>query len=200
MKINKLLWAQWLLLSVAVIYMSGCTRFQVLQVSRFTTSNLTNGPADTILSNATTVLKTNDGSGDVACCVEFERSGPVTVFTTGNGIINSGADFAAVNGLAGNVKVVNQINWCGGPGIGIIGCAPVPGNSLVVVRFTANQEGILWGHEYGHNKGLNHRTGTNLIMNPTIGTTRRRVNSTECSAILQGGSRRFFQFCNGQTN
>ncbi len=192
--------ARWFFVALAIFNILGCTRFQTLQVSRHTNAAITNQRADTIFSNATTVLRTNDGAGDVSCCVEFERSGTVTTFALGNGIINSGADFNAVIGLPGNVKVVNQINWCGGFIIGIIGCAPVPGTSLAVVRFTANQEGILWAHEYGHNKGRNHRTGTNLLMNPTIGTTRTRVNAAECSAILSGGTTRFFRFCGGQTN
>lgn len=193
-------WARWFFVALAIFSILGCTRFQTLQVSRHTNAATTNQGADTILSNATARLKTNDGTGDVSCCVEFERSGAVTTFALGNGIINSAADFTAVNGLPGNVKVVNQINWCGGFLVGIIGCAPIPGTSLIVVRFTANQEGILWAHEYGHNKGLNHRTGTNLIMNPTIGITRTRVNAAECSAILRGGTRRFFKFCRGQSN
>ena len=42
----------------------------------------------------------------------------VTTFSTGSGSINSSADFSAVNGLPGNVKVVQQINWCGTIGAG----------------------------------------------------------------------------------
>ena len=200
MKTNKSLWIRSLVLSVAVIGMLGCTRFQELTVRRHTTSNLTNARADTILANATTVLQTNDGPGDVACCVEFERDGPVTTFATGNGSINSQADFNTIIGLPGYVKVVNAINWCGGLIPNVIGCAPVPGNSLVVVRFTLAQEGILWAHEYGHTKGLPHRNVPNAVMNAVIAANRLRVNSFECDAFLAQGSRRLFEFCRGQTN
>jgi hypothetical protein len=154
-----------------------------LQVRRHTTTTLSNARADTILSNASTILQTNDGPGDVACDVRMVRSGNVTTFTTGNGIINSAANFNAVIGLPGNVKVVRQINWCGGLIPNVIGCAPRPGNSLAVVRRTnVNVEAVLWAHEFGHNKGLPHRNGTRAVMRPTINVNNKRINSTECSA------------------
>lgn len=65
--------------------------------------------------------------------MNFSRDGDVTVFTQGTGSINSSADFSTVIGLPGWVKIVNQIDFCGGlmrPGI--LGCSPTPGNSLVV--------------------------------------------------------------------
>ena len=74
----------------------------------------------------------------------------------------------------------------------MIGCAPVPGNSLSVVRFTPSLEGILWAHEYGHNKWLNHRNDDpNAVMNGTIGSTRLRVNAPECTSYQNSpGDRR----------
>ena len=124
----------------------------LLGVRRFTTSVLTNADADRILADATTVLQTNDGPGDVACNVNLNRTGNVTVFADGDGSIDSAAEFNTIIGLAGHIKVVNQINWCGVLLPNVIGCAPVPGNSLVVVRFTTNQEGILWAHEFGRKR------------------------------------------------
>jgi FG-GAP-like repeat len=154
-----------------------------LQIRRFNTSSLTNADADRILADAGTVLQTNDGPGDVACAVAFSREGEVTVFPEGDGSIDSAAEFSALIALPGWVKVVNQINWCGALIPGVIGCAPVPGSSLAVVRFTSSLEGILWAHEFGHNKGLNHRNDdANAVMNGTIGSTRRRVNASECAA------------------
>ena len=154
-----------------------------LEVRRFTTSVLSNADADRILTDATRVLARNDGTGDVACSVRLFRQGNVSAFNNGNGIINSNADFNTINGLAGRVKVVNQINWCGGLIPNVIGCAPVPGNSQLVVRFTANQEGILWAHEYGHTRNLNHVTGATSIMNGTIATTHTRVTQNECNSM-----------------
>ena len=157
---------------------------QNLTVTRFTNTPLTNARAYAILVDATNALQVNDGPGDVACAVGLVRQGDVTTFATGDGSIDSQAEFTTVViNPPGNVKVVNAINWCGGLAPNIIGCAPVPGNALAVVRFTANQEGILWAHEYGHNKGLNHRTDDqNVIMFPSIATNRLRVNQAECDA------------------
>ncbi|HNP28525.1 MAG TPA: VCBS repeat-containing protein, partial [Nitrospirales bacterium] len=154
-----------------------------LEVSRFNTSTLTNADADRILDDATRVVWRNDGPGDISCAARLYRNGNVTVFNNGNGTINSQADFNTINGLAGRVKVVNQINWCSGLIPNVIGCAPVPGNSQIVVRFTANQEGILWAHEYGHTRGLNHVTGTTSIMNGTIDATRTMLTQNECNSL-----------------
>jgi hypothetical protein len=156
-----------------------------LTISRYTTSTLTNTTADAILDEMTDILQTDDGAGagDVACDVEFIRSGGVTVFSTGDGSIDSQAEFNTVIGLPGYVKVVNQINWCNGIGFNIIGCAPTPGSALAVVRLTSIPlEGILWAHEYGHTQGLPHRNVSRAVMNQTIASTRTRVNSTECNA------------------
>jgi len=188
MKFIQKLWLPSLVLALAFLSIGqNCTpgpnTNHNLQVRRHTTSSLTNAQADQILADIGTALQTNDGAGDVACSVGFTRSGNVTTFSTGTGSINSQADFTAVNNLPGNIKVVNQINWCGGLAPNIIGCAPVPGTSLVVVRFTSNQEGILWGHEYGHNKGLSHRNVANALMNGTININNKRINSAECTAF-----------------
>jgi hypothetical protein len=152
-------------------------------VRRYTTVGLTNARADEILDDMGDICLTNDGPGDVVCLVKFERDGPVTTFSTGTGSINSSADFTAVNGLTGNVKVVQAINWCGGLAPNIIGCAPVPGSSFVVVRYAANMESILWLHEFGHNQGLYHRNVDHAVMRPFIGVTHRRLNEAECDAL-----------------
>jgi hypothetical protein len=155
-----------------------------LNVRRFTTAALTNADADRIMADSTTVLQTNDGTGDVECATSFIRDGDVTVFADGDGSIDSQAEFSTLIGLPGHVKVVNQINWCGGLIPNVIGCAPVPGASLAIVRYTPALEGILWAHEYGHNKGLSHRNDDpNAVMNGTIGSTRQRVNAGECTSF-----------------
>lgn len=155
-----------------------------LQVRRFTTTALTDGDADRILADATTAMQTNDGPGDVACGVSMVRDGGVTDFSTGDGSIDSSAEFSTLIGLPGWIKAVNQINWCGALIPNVIGCAPVPGNSLAVVRFQAALEGILWAHEFGHNKGLSHRNDDpNAIMNGTIASTRLRMTQAECDAF-----------------
>ena len=153
-----------------------------LQIDRHGNADINNSRGDAILSSMQSIITNNDGPGDIACNVNFSRNGEIGVFNVGTGIINSEGDFLAVNGLPGEIKVVNQINWCGGIAPNIIGCAPVPGVSLVVVRFDESQEGILWLHEYGHNKGLNHRNDPDAVMNGVIGPTHKRVNQSECDA------------------
>jgi hypothetical protein len=168
-----------LIATLLLIALLGCG----LATSRYTTTNLPNGDADTNYTAARTVLSTNNGSGDVSCDVSaLSRNGDVSTFTTGNGIVNSQSDFNTIIGLAGFTKVVNQINWCGTISPNWIGCTPTPGSSMLVVRYTANQEGILWAHEYGHSRGLNHRNDSDAIMNPVIGTNRTKVNQTECDS------------------
>ena len=169
----------------AYVSLAGQPREHILSVQRFQTSTLTNADADRILADATTVLRVSDGPDDVATNVRFSRTGNAGVFNTGNGTVNSAADFSAIIALDGDIKIVNAINWCGGPGAGIIGCAPTPGGSLAAVRFSADREGILWAHEFGHNQSLPHRDGNNNVMNPFITTTARRVNQTESDAYRQ---------------
>ena len=155
-----------------------------MQISQHTTSTpaLTDARADTIAADMTLILQVSDSAGDEQCPVRFERDGNVATFTATTGTINSQADFSTVINLPGMVKVVNQINWCGALVPNIIGCAPIPGNSLTVVRFGLLQEGVLWAHEFGHNRGLNHRNDPNAVMNPIILTTARGVNAAECAA------------------
>jgi hypothetical protein len=152
-----------------------------LTVSRHASSNLTAKRADEILRDMTTIIQVRDTRDDVACPVEFVRQGEVEVFGLGTGSINGAADFAAVTGLPGVVKVVNQIHWCGAFSPNILGCAPLGGDSMVVVRWQANLEGILWLHEYGHLQGLGHRDEAGAVMNSVIHPSHRSVDDVECA-------------------
>jgi PBS lyase HEAT-like repeat-containing protein len=154
-----------------------------LDVRRHVTAMLSDADADAILAAATTVLQTNDGPGDVECAVQLARSRPVTTFS-GISTINTAADFEAVMALPGNVKVVNAINWCENKfKTDYIGCARRPGTSLAVERFLGPPEGVLWAHEFGHNKGLRHLDNDPFaVMNPTITGSHRRISSVECAA------------------
>lgn len=156
-----------------------------LPVRRYTTASINDAQADTILTDATRVSFTKETSDDVVCSLRLLRPDGVGTFTTGDGSIDSSSEFSTVLGVPGFVKVVNQINWCGSLIPNVIGCAPVPGNSMVVVRYGAGtfNEGILWLHEYGHTRGLGHRTGTTTVMNPYISSTQVALSSTECTAL-----------------
>ncbi|MBG0791950.1 hypothetical protein IYY11_00275, partial [Methylocystis sp. H62] len=156
-----------------------------LTVSRHNTAGLTDGDVDRILGDSSTVLQTNDGPDDVACSVALQRSGNVVVFNNGDGSLDNAAELSEVFNLAGNVKVVADVNFCGGQfNTSIIGCGQTPGTSFITERFTAGQEGILWAHEFGHNQNLPHRdTSTDNVMYFSIGNNRRRINQTECNAF-----------------
>jgi len=168
-----------------------------LRISRFRTTALTNAEADRILTLMSNVLQTKDDASDVACLVQFRRAGRVTAFVYGDGSIDSQAEYNAVILLPGHVKVVYQITYCNELKPNIIGCAPTPGSSQVVVRVTAAQEGILWAHEYGHTRGLLHRydddgndddavdrpPGQLPVMYEPLGCNRTNVNASECRAF-----------------
>lgn len=156
-------------------------------VARYTSATLTEGDTDRILNEGMKVLREVDGPDDVSTVVDLRRNGAVAPFGAGDGSIDSQAEFDQVDAVAQNAKVVNEITYCGGThSVNIIGCAG-PGSSLVVERISpANDlEGILWMHEYGHNKRLGHRNQTGAIMHETIASTHRRVNGTESAAYLR---------------
>src|SRR2546422_449302 len=121
-------------------------------------------PADGMLAAGSDGLQNEDGAGNGHCDVRLVRNGPVTTFSTGNGIIGSQAQFDAVMNEGGNVEVVNQINWCSAIKPNIVGCGQTPGQSFAVVRIAQNLEGVQWAHEFGHNQGLQHVTGANRVM------------------------------------
>ncbi|SFJ38681.1 HEAT repeat domain-containing protein [Jannaschia pohangensis] len=156
-----------------------------LTVSRHEDTTLTNADVDRIFADASAVLQADDGGGDVACPVRLRRNGDVGVFTTGDGSLDTSAELQAVFALAGNIKVVDDVNFCaGGFNSSFIGCGQTPGSSFITERFTASLEGILWGHEFGHNTGLPHNSSSNFVMFGSIGSSRIRVTNAECNSLL----------------
>ncbi|MCS6288213.1 MAG: matrixin family metalloprotease [Nitrospira sp.] len=145
-----------------------------LKVSRHDSLSFNDSGADAIFSLATQVAH------DTACDIGLIRDGGITIFVSPN-IVNSPEDLDNLMHQPGHVKVLNQINWCGGVAPNILGCAPIPGDSYVVVRYQPTLEGILWLHEYGHNKGLQHRDNPDAVMNPTISPTRTNLTTQECT-------------------
>jgi hypothetical protein len=143
---------------------------------------------DGIFVEMTGLVQGADGSTDVACEIGFARFGQLGTFTSDEipFSINNEADFRRVDGIGGSVKVVGEINWCGRLGVGIIGCASMPGPRLAVVRFTPNQEAVLWTHEFGHTTGSPHRDGAGALMQPFIGPDHRGVDQGECTRLIAG--------------
>jgi len=149
---------------------------QKLTVRRHTKTRLDNTCVDCILADATEILQTKDDADDVACPVRLVRKGDVTAFSTGTGSIDSQADFDTIMRLPGDVKLVEEINWCGGLKPDIKGCAR-RGESLAVVPIDPSLTGVLWAHEYGHVKGQGHRT-RNAVMYYALGTKSQASRSS----------------------
>lgn len=154
-----------------------------LRFSHHVGTTLSDPEAVSIAASASNVVATDSGVDDISCAVSINKDGSVTSFVITDGVIDNAEEFVRIERLNGDIKVVRAINWCGSTGAGIIGCARVPGSSLVMVRFSPSLEGILMAHEFGHNQGLNHRNGHNNLMHPSIGPTRVGINEVECNAF-----------------
>lgn len=166
------------------------TRTVSVTVHRHSSVALSDAEADRILADMGTILQRDDTGPDVATPVQFVRNGAVRVLPANvPGTIQTSADLTALLSAGSGVKIVQAIRWCGGPGDNIIGCAPVGSTTVNVaaVRFTANQEGLIWVHEYGHNCGLPHRTDDpRAVMYPSVGVDHNVVNAAESAAFLSG--------------
>ncbi|MBD3868983.1 MAG: hypothetical protein IFK94_12725 [Acidobacteria bacterium] len=160
-------------------------------------SGMTDERLDTVLGLATMAVGTvNFVAGgtvpqdDVGCCMTFVRDGEGGTFGAsddGLDIIDSEDELDAVLGdRTGRVKVVRQINECGGPGSNIIGCAYTPGGSITVARVTwnATNEGLVWVHEYGHNTGLGHNSISNdyLMFASSSAGKNNGLTQVECNS------------------
>ncbi|MCV2885302.1 Ig-like domain-containing protein [Aestuariibacter sp. AA17] len=155
------------------------TRTHYLDVRRHPDVSITNAEVDTILSNASALIKSYDGYGDTACNTKMKRNGNVSLLLNHDGSIDSDSEF---NKLPDGVNVVSEINYCGGLKPNIIGCGSKPGKRIAVVRRSSNED-VLWAHEKGHNVGLSHRdSDTNAVMYPSIGH-RHHLNVSECNAF-----------------
>lgn len=93
------------------------------------------------------------------------------------------------------VFFVDQINFCGSPGGGIVGCGQQPGDVLMVNSFyAAGSTGAeLIAHELGHNLDLGHNsTDAGNLMAPTLsssfGITADQVSTILSSSLPTGGS------------
>jgi hypothetical protein len=151
-------------------------------------SPMDNFRVDEILHEASVVAGRDDYDLDIACCITVSRSGnPGTFGQTGDGLTvidNQDEMFSVLNDPAGRVKIVTAINWCGDPGLNIIGCSWTPGNGMVVVRLlSVSFEAILWIHEYGHNLELGHTSDARDIMYGSNSGQNRGLDQAECNAF-----------------
>lgn len=128
---------------------------------------------DATLTTASQALQQDNTDADEGCCVEIRRTGAVNNFAQPagmvGGVIQDEDDLDAVEDIAGDVKIVAAINFCGQNG-SYAGCQT--GNSLIL---TTGFGASTIAHELGHMQGLCH-VGTNCT--PTCG---QAGNCSGCS-------------------
>jgi hypothetical protein len=156
---------------------------------RHSSVGLTNAEADRICQEMTTLVSSKDYADDVATPVKFVREGDVRVLP-GNlaRVVQTSAQLNALFGLPG-VKRVAGINYCGGAGSNIIGCAPL--NSPVInVLWAFDQASLIpitVAHEIGHNNGCGHLAGDQRnLMYPSVGPNRLLLTAQQSRQFLQG--------------
>lgn len=142
---------------------------------------MTTAQIDAALAGAENLLRIDGGTLDVFADVRLDRSGIVRIEPS-NGLfdIGSQAELDAACNLPGFAVVTSSISFCDGFG-GAIGCAR-PGCMILVPFGTGASRNVLWAHEFGHTRGLGHRTGATLLMNPTINSV-GDINVTERDAF-----------------
>jgi hypothetical protein len=150
-------------------------------------NEMTDSRLDTVLEEASLRAGRSDYDGDVGCCITVTRLGNAKSFgSSGDGLdrIDDSSELNAVlNNSVSRAKVVRAINYCGGPGFNIIGCAYTPGDGLAVVRMSdLGSEAVLWIHEYGHNTGLGHVGDSRRIMYGTDTGFNRGLIQSECDS------------------
>ena len=130
---------------------------QSLTVVRHVDVPFTNADVDALFAAANLSLRRRDRLDDVRCAVELRRTGNVGTFgQTGSpagtppSMIVIEADQNAVFAVAGNIKIVASINFCG-KSVPANGCT-IPGqrNSIMVPGATSSA----WAHEFGHAEGI----------------------------------------------
>lgn len=156
-----------------------------LTVSRFSgIGDFTDRDAQDIIADMGHILRTDDdgaGPNDVGCDVNFILAGAVETFTAGTGEVRNAQHFQEIIGLPGDVKVVENIEWCENRiNSTYVGCSD--GSTFVVeAGFDRDTTGPLWAHEFGHVRGLMHREGEpEMIMNSIITRQSRQVDRREC--------------------
>lgn len=147
-------------------------------------TGLTQQRVEQILAEASSLLKDRNG-----CDVKFRLDGSVGTFTGAPRDITNAAELEAVHRVNADVKVVESITFCKTyRRSGYIGCAwrrEGNGSKTVIVTPLVAKAHILWAHEFGHTKGLQHRAGDQVLMTPCqISPITVEINQHECDCFL----------------
>jgi hypothetical protein len=162
-----------------------------LTVRRHADTVYTGAAVDSNLSAGSLLLRQKNRllttGGDVRCCVNYQRSGPLGTFgMTGDGldVITTAAELNTTFAQSGDIKVVTSIVGnagnpvCNATGV-VLGCG-TSGGSLIITTGAASD---VWMHEWGHVRGLPHRdSDPRNIMHSTAPNT-DSINETECTAF-----------------
>ena len=184
-----------------------------LNVTKYTGIELPSKEVDEIFSEATKVAREGEGM-DFPCRITLMREtaeDTIKDFQYHTASVKLGTDVTSMNECFGfgeictefdfnimdaldpqGVKVVGEITWCGQPGTAAIGgCSNQPGHSMAVARFCTDGgcpklEGVLWLHEFGHNKNLSHRQADDHdpgVMHQGINSAHLSLNACECQNL-----------------
>ena len=162
------------------------TKVHRLTIGRVAPVPLSNAEADRILAGATRVLRSRDSGSDVSADVILQRNGDVRVIP-GPAVITSDADRARIGASGVQVAIVEAVRFCTAMKPGILGCAPIGGRYMVLVRQNSLED-IIWAHEFGHNCGLNHRNDSSALMYTEAGSSRRSLNDAEARSYERKGA------------
>ncbi len=141
------------------------------------------------LEDASKRLHDADSPADVACDVKLELQGSIGVFGNPGDkdqVVQCSSQLRRVLCQPdARIKLVKRISGhdlCETQGDGSFsGCAEEPGRNILLAATV--ESGAVWAHEFGHNQGLGHRSGSlRAIMHPTASGT-NEVDTGECSGF-----------------
>jgi len=167
-----------------------------LKVAKHRDVQLSDADVRDILRRVSALLQRADGTGDVSAQVELVLDGQVENFADSSirsdVLTSDQMKRLQTENDQYDVLIVNDLWYCGGKvAPGVLGCARVGQVDVQIVvenkrGFLRDTAAVLWAHELCHNGGSEHRRleDTISLMSPSIGSTNRRINSSEKESFL----------------